>query len=284
MRDHQISIKRSCGLHQISEGCYRHSPVTGKDDPIRDVIQRLADTHPRWGFGLMVGWMRLQGHTWNHKRVYRVYREMEMNLRIKPKKRIPSRHPLPLAVPSAPNECWSMDFMTDSLTNGDSFRTLNIIDDFNREFLHIEIDKSMPSERVIRSLEMAIEQYGTPQRIRVDNGPEFISGAVSRWTTQKGIQLDFIEPGKPTQNAYVERFNKSFRYEVLDVYAFTTLDEARDLATWWMWVYNRERSHSSLWDQTPWMMRWHWRKTQANKALPGIVNKSLSACSPALVT
>jgi putative transposase len=232
----------------------------------------------------MFGWMRLQGHKWNHKRVYRVYREMEMNLRIKPKKRIPSRHPLPLAVPSAPHACWSMDFMTDSLTNGDSFRTLNIIDDFNREFLHIEIDKSLPSERVIRSLEMAIEQYRSPQRIRVDNGPEFISGALSRWCTHKGIQLDFIEPGKPTQNAYVERFNKSFRYEVLDVYAFTTLNEARDLATWWMWVYNRERSHSSLGDQTPWIIRCHWRKTQATKALPGIVNKSLAACSPALET
>ena len=131
---------------------------------------------------------------------------------------------------------------------------------------------------------MAIEQYRSPQRIRVDNGPEFISGALSRWCTHKGIQLDFIEPGKPTQNAYIERFNKSFRYEVLDVYAFTTLDEARDLATWWMWVYNRERSHSSLGDQTPWIIRCHWRKTRATKALPGIVNKSLAACSPALET
>lgn len=277
--NHEISIRRSCRLHLISEGCYRHEPSSGKDDQIIAVIERLAATHPRWGFGLMFHWMRNQGYLWNHKRVYRVYCDLSMNLRIKPKKRLPNRNPQPLSVPDAPNICWSMDFMSDSLTNGDTFRTLNIIDDFNREFLHAEIDKSLPSERVVRSLEMAIEQYGSPHRIRVDNGPEFIAHALKRWSDKRGISLEFIRPGTPTENAYIERFNKSFRTEVLDLYAFTDLDEVRDKATWWMWIYNRERPHRALNRNTPWETRCHWQKTQATKALPEKANKTLAACS-----
>ena len=277
---HGISVRKACALHAISQGCYRHEPNTDKDAEIIDCIQRLAETYPRWGFGLMFGWMRNQGHLWNHKRVYRVYGELSMNRRIKPKKRVPNRNPEPLTVPSFPNMSWSMDFMSDALSSGDSFRTLNIVDDFNREVLHIEIDKSLPSQRVIRALTMAIEQYGAPERIRVDNGPEFISHALAKWTNDKDITLDFIQPGKPTQNAYVERFNRSFREEVLDVYDFTDIDEVRDQATWWMWVYNRERPHQALNGFTPWDERRRWYATQATKVLPGIVNKSLAACSP----
>lgn len=276
---HGVSMRRACTLHMISQGCYRHQPMSGRDDEIKDVIQRLAATHPRWGFGLMFGWMRNKGYSWNHKRVYRVYRELEMNLRIKPKRRVPSRNPEPLSVPDEPNQCWSMDFMSDSLTNGASFRTLNVIDDFNREVLHIEADISLPAERVIRALGMAIEQYGYPRRIRVDNGPEFISRALEQWAQDREISIEFIKPGKPTQNAYVERFNRSFREEVLDVYAFSDLDEVREKATWWMWIYNRERPHKALAGKTPWQARRQWYATQATKDLPGIVNKSLAACS-----
>lgn len=279
MSHHGISIRRACLLHVISESCYRHKPVLGKDDEVRDVIRRLADSHPRWGFGLMFGWIRNHGYPWNHKRVYRVYCEMAMNLRIKPKKRIPSRFPEPLAVPDAPNQSWSMDFMSDSLTSGDAFRTLNIIDDYNREALHIEVDKSLPSARVIRALELAIAQYGPPTQIRVDNGPEFIAQILNDWTTGQSIRLEFIKPGKPTQNAYIERFNRSFRTEVLDMFAFTDLDEVRDQATQWMWIYNRERPHQSLEGRTPWETRRQWHTTQATNALPGDVNKTLAACS-----
>lgn len=280
MASHGISIKRSCSLHVISEGCYRHQAVTDKDDRLRDLIARLAATHPRWGFGLMFGWIRQQGHQWNHKRVYRVYKEMAMNLRIKPKKRLPNRYPSPLQTPSTPNACWSMDFMTDSLTNGDSYRTLNIIDDFNREFLHAEIDKSLPGERVVRALEMAIEQYGKPTRIRVDNGPEFISHVLGRWAQERQVTLDFIQPGKPTQNAYVERFNRSFREEVLDTYAFSNLDEVRDQATKWMWVYNRERPHQALNGATPWHARTLWHATRISKGSHGQANDPFEIRSP----
>jgi len=228
----------------------------------------------------MFGWLRLQGHHWNHTRVYRVYRELELNLRIKPKKRVPSRHPTPLAVPGAPNEMWSMDFMSDALVSGSTYRVLNIIDDFNREILHIEIDQSLPSARVIRSLEMAMEQYGQPRAIRVDNGPEFISQSLGLWSQERGIAIDFIQPGKPTQNAYVERFNRTYRQDVLDPYAFSNLDEVRDQSSWWMWIYNRERPHQSLGGATPWDARRQWHATQATKPLSGIVNKTFAACSP----
>ncbi len=124
----------------------------------------------------MYDWIRERHYRWNHKRVYRVYRALELNLRIKPKKRLPSRNPLPLAVPEKPLQTWSLDFMSDALSDGRSYRTLNIIDDFNREAVHIEVDFSLPATRVIRSLECAIVQYGKPQRIRSDNGPECIAG------------------------------------------------------------------------------------------------------------
>ena len=276
--DRKIAIRRSCRLFTISEGCYRHVPDTGKDSNLEDVLLRLAATHIRWGFGLMYGWIRNQGYTWNHKRVYRVYKRLKLNLRIKPKKRLPNRNPTPLAVPIAPNECWSLDFMSDSLSSNDSFRVLNIIDDFNREYLHAEIDRSLPAARVIRALEMAIEQYGKPRCLRSDNGPEFISQALAEWASDKQITLNFIKPGKPTQNAFVERFNKTYREEILDLYLFRSLSEVQDQTTDWMWTYNRERSHKSLGGQTPWQHRRNWMASQAVEAVPRARNTTSTAC------
>ncbi len=171
----------------------------------------------------MFSWMRTHGYVWNHKQVYRVYKELALNLRIKPKRRLPNRSPRPLLVPDEPNRCWSLDFMSDSLTDGRRYRTLNIIDDFNREILHIEVDFSLPAERVIRSLETAIVQYGKPQCIRSDNGPEFIAHILAEWVDENQIDHDFIKPGTPTQNAYIERFNRTYRGKVLDLYAFGSL-------------------------------------------------------------
>ena len=165
---------------------------------IADHLIRLTHNQRNWGFGLCFLYLRnVKGYRWNHKRVYRIYRELELNLRIKPRKRIVREKPEPLAVPETLNQCWSMDFMHDQLPDGRSYRLLNVIDDFNREALAIDIDLSLPPERVIRSLDQIIEWRGKPEVIRSDNGPEYISGAFIAWAERRGIRLDHIQPGNP---------------------------------------------------------------------------------------
>ncbi len=152
-------------------------------------------------FGLCCLYLRnVKGFAWNHKRVRRIYRALELNLRIKPKKRLVREKPEPLAVPDKANVTWSMDFMSDQLADGRSFRTMNVLDDFNREGLGIEVDTSIPAPRVIRTLERIIEWRGHPLNIRVDKGPENVSAALQIWASRRGISLEYIQPGKPQQN------------------------------------------------------------------------------------
>ena len=243
---HGLSERRACRLVQLQRSSYRYQARPRDDSAVIEVLQRLAETHRRWGFDKMMHWLRSHGYRWNHKRVRRVYREMGLHLCIKPKKRLPARHPQPLTEPEAANISWSMDFMSDSLVSGRRFRTLNIIDDFNRECLAIEIDTSLPSQRVIRVLERLCALRGYPKRLRTDNGPEFLADKIDRWARQHGIHWDFIEPGSPAQNAYIERFNRTYREDVLDAYLFLTLKEARTITANWMPVYNEERPHAAL--------------------------------------
>ena len=249
--EHSLSKHRAAKCCSIRSGCYRYDPRKKPDDEVVDVLTRLAESKPRWGFGLMFDWLRLHGHPWNHKRVYRVYKELELNLRIKPKRRFPSRDPVPLDDAQQPNDCWSLDFMSDSLTDGRWYRTLNVIDDFSREGLAIEIDHSLPSERVARVLDQIGEERGFPRKLRSDNGPEFIAKAITTWAEKNEVELAPIQPGKPTQNAYIERFNRTFREEVLDLYLFEDLDEVRDESTLWLHGYNHDRPHLALARQTP---------------------------------
>lgn len=180
-----------------------------------------------------------------------VERELEMNLRIKPKKRLVRQKPEPLMVPENINQAWSMDFMHDQLSDSRSFRLFNVIDDYNREGLGIEVDLSLPSERVIRSLEQIIEWRGKPDSIRCDNGPEYISGALTTWAEQRGIEIRYIQPGKPQQNAYVERYNRTVRYDWLSHYEFDSVAEVQEFATQWLWTYNNERPNMALGGITP---------------------------------
>ena len=159
--------------------------------------------------------------------------------------------PEPLAVPEAMNQVWSMDFMHDRLQDGRAFRLFNVIDDYNREGLGMEIDFSLPAERVIRALEQIIEWRGQPQAIRCDNGPEYISEALQRWATRRGIRLDYIQPGNPQQNAYIERYNRTVRYEWLGQYLFKSIPEVQAFATRWLWGYNHERPNMALGGFTP---------------------------------
>ncbi|SCB86916.1 putative transposase [Gilliamella bombicola] len=191
------------------------------------------------------------GYKWNHKRVYRVYCELKLNLRVKRKKRIPPRTPEKLLVPNKQGECWSMDFMSDSSRNQRRFRTFNVIDDFNREALGIDIAVSLPAGRVIRYLDKLAEYHGYPLKIRVDNGPEFTGKTFINWAKSHDITIDYIEPGSPYQNGYIERFNRTYRTEVLDLYLFNNLAQARRITEEWLTIYNTERPHEALNNMTP---------------------------------
>jgi putative transposase len=248
-----ISIRLACDIFQVSQTCYRYNAKrNAENEEIARWLMRLTDNQRSWGLGLCYLYLRnVRGYGWNHKRVYRIYRELELNLRIKPRKRLVREKPEPLMVPMVVNQVWSMDFMHDQLGDGRCFRLLNVIDDFNREALGIEIDFSLPAERVIRALEQIIEWRGKPAAIRCDNGPENISGAVQSWAARRQIRMDYIQPGKPQQNAYVERFNRTVRYEWLSQYYWEDLEEVQLFATRWMYDYNHDRPNMALGGFTP---------------------------------
>lgn len=180
-----------------------------------------------------------------------MYTDMKLNIRRRAKKRLPARVKQPLRVPTGPNMVWSIDFMSDSLIDSRKFRLLNVMDDFNRESLAVEVDTSLPSLRVIRVLERIIESRDKPDIIRSDNGPEFISHQLQQWCKARNIELQYIQPGKPTQNAFIERKNGSMRRELLNAYLFNNLSEVRELSQEWRNDYNQERPHKSLGYMSP---------------------------------
>jgi putative transposase len=248
-----VSIELACRAFKISESCYRYEKKLNEENKkVEDWLLRLTDNNRNWGFGLCYLYLRnVKGFKWNHKRIYRIYKELELNLRIKPRKRLNREKPEALSVPEAINQVWSMDFMHDQLETGKSFRLLNVIDDFNREALGIEIDFSLSSLRVIRALEQIISWRGKPKVIRCDNGPEYISSALQTWAENSQIKIEYIQPGNPQQNAYVERFNRTVRYEWLSQYYWKDLEEVQLFATKWMWSYNHERPNMALGGFTP---------------------------------
>lgn len=244
--EHLLSERRACEAVSLSRRVFRYKPQLRDDSILIEALARLARDHPDLGFGKFFYLLRAEGHEWNHKRVHRVYSEMRLNKRRKYKRRLPARHPEPLSVPNTLNRCWSADFMSDALGDGRRFRTFNVIDDHRREVLAIEIDLNLGSRRVIRVLDRIAETRGLPERIRFDNGPEFTSIAVADWAELNGVQLDFIKPGRPMQNGFIERFNRTYRQAILDMYIFDSLDEVRELTSRWINFYNHRRPHDSL--------------------------------------
>ncbi|MDO7621923.1 MAG: IS3 family transposase [Loktanella sp.] len=253
VEDRRVSIAMACRTFEISETCYRYERLLSDGNAeIADWLVRLTANRKTWGFGLCFLYLRnVKGFEWNHKRVYRIYCELELNLRIRPRKRLQRPKPDALAVPEALNQTWSMDFMQDQLADGRKFRTLNVLDDFNREGLGIEVDFSLPAVRVVRSLNRIIEWRGAPKVIRVDNGPEYVSGLLMQWAEKRGITIAYIQPGKPQQNAYIERYNRTVRHEWLDQNIFETIEEAQDQATEWLWTYNNDRPNMAIGGITP---------------------------------
>lgn len=224
---------------------------TKDDTPVIKKLQELAEKKPMEGQDKFYYRIRNQGIIWNHKRIERVYKLLGMNKRKRTRKRIPTREKQPLFVPTKPNETWSMDFMHDTLMNGRKFRVLNVIDDYNREILKIEPYFSISSERVIKILERIILEKGKTSAIRVDNGPEFISGAMHEWALENGIKLQFIQPGKPMQNGYIERFNRSYRQDVLDANLFSNLTEVKISSDEFEEDFNYHRPHEALGNLSP---------------------------------
>jgi len=247
----KLSVRRACRIVSLPRSVMSYKKISRDDSSLIDALRELVDKHPTIGFWKCYYRLRRKGYGCNHKRLYRVYTLLRLNVRRKVKRRVPQRVKQPLLIPSAANEGWSMDFMCDSLVDGRRFRLLNIIDDYNRESLAIEIDTSLPAMRVIRALNRLIETRSKPKVIRVDNGPEFISDRLQQWCDEQKIALQFIQPGKPSQNAFVERNNGSLRKELLDAYLFYSLQEVREMSEEWRQDYNCERPHESLGNVPP---------------------------------
>ena len=243
---HDVSQRQACKAVSLPRSTKRYCHRSKADEEIIDQLQQLIEKHPSIGFWQSYYRIRRKGFMWNHKKIYRVSTDMKLNIRRRYRKRLPQRVKQSLYQPQTINEVWSIDFMNDTLWDGRRFRLLNIIDDYNREILHIESDLSLPTVRLIRVLEYLREFRGLPQMIRVDNGPEFISHKLDMWCREHKISLAFIQPGKPMQNGFVERCNGNIRKELLNAYVFTSLTEVREKAEEWRNDYNCSRPHQSL--------------------------------------
>lgn len=251
--EHQLSRSEACQIVGISRSAFYKPKVdwAARDAPVIAALNDIVSKRCRWGFWKCFHRLRGDGHGWNHKRVHRVYCAMRLNLQRKAKKRVVTRERQPLEAPPELNGVWALDFMRDTMYDGRPFRTLNVIDEGNREALRIECGTSIPSGRLVRVMEQLIEVYGKPRAIRLDNGPEMTSQGFTDWAQRHGVRLLFIQPGKPNQNAFIERFNKSFRVEVLDANLFNSISEVQMAADDWLIDYNEYRPHESLGDVPP---------------------------------
>ena len=218
---------------------------TKDDSEVEAAIRQKAEVTNE-GFWKIFRLIRKDGHPWNHKKVHRVYEAIHFNKRKPLRKRLPARVKNPLVTPEQENVTWSMDFVTDVLQSNRKFRVLNIIDDSDRVAVAQKAEHSIPASRLIRFMEEIIWEKGKPNNIRCDNGPEFISHELQEWCEGNGIKILYTQPGRPTQNSYIERFNGSYRRAVLDAYIFRTLDDVREVTEKWMDYYNNERPHDAL--------------------------------------
>lgn len=253
MQVHARPLRRSCDCVGLSRAAWYAPPLdwTVRDAELIAALAKVVEDRPSRGFWKCSAMLRRQRPDWNHKRIYRVYKAMRLNLRRAAKRRLPKRERVALYVPRLPDTVWSVDFMSDALACGRRFRTFNVVDDFNREALHIGVDTSLTSIRLVRIFEQLKGDHGLPQVLRSDNGPEFLGEPFTKWTKANGLAIQYIQPGKPNQNAYIERFNRTFREEVLDQHLFARLEDVREAAHWWMIDYNEARPHDALGDLTP---------------------------------
>ena len=248
---HRFSQRRACRLLACHRATVRYRPHATAQDPVRERLRVLAAERPRFGYRRLTVLVRREYGAVNHKRVYRLYQQEGLAVRRRRRKRI-ARTTRPVAPePQRAGLLWAMDFMQDVLADGRTFRTLNVVDLCTRECLAIEVDTSLPGRRVARVLDQLGERHGRPAMIRVDNGPEFAGQALDAWADRQGVQLDFIDPGKPMQNGYLESFNGKFRDECLNQHWFLDLTDARRLIEAWRVDDNTVRPHSALGNLPP---------------------------------
>ena len=242
----RISQRRASKLMGIGRSTSRYRPRRRPDEPLETALRDVAREHPRWGYRMLTDVLRGRGLVVNHKKIFRLYRSAGLLLpRRRPRKgRSAARRPLPVA--AASNSVWALDFVSDALSNGRRFRCLTITDTFDRRCPGILVDSSIGGRRVARFLDELGEREGLPTVLISDNGPEFTSRAMFEWAMARGVELRFIEPGKPMQNGFIESFNGKFRNECLDVNWFVSLVDARRRVEVWRGVYNEIRPHSSL--------------------------------------
>jgi len=249
--EYRRSERQACQLAGMSRSSCRYEAPRRDEDALRKRLRELAAERRRFGYRRLTVLLRREGRTVNPKRVYRLYREEGLAVRRRKRKRVAVAARVPLELPRRTNQVWTMDFTQDALARGRKFRTLNLMDGYTREALAIEVDTSLPGARVVRVLEQLRQRRGVPERIRVDNGTEFTSRVADQWAYEQGVELHFIEPGKPTQNAHIESFNGKFRDECLNGNWFMSLEEARMKIEAWRKDYNQVRPHSALGYQTP---------------------------------
>jgi putative transposase len=251
--EHHLSVVQACRAVRLARAAWYRPPRDRlvRDTAVIEALTTLVERHGRWGFWKLFGRLRNTGHPWNHRRVHRVYCALQSEPSAPDP---PSRPPTTLSAPGRPADAESdlaLDFMRDTLYDGRVFRTLNVLDQGNREALAIEVGFSLPSQRVVALLEELIALHGAPGSLRMGNGPEFLAATVPAWAEAHGIRLDFIQPGKPAQNAFIERFNQTNRAEVLDANLFSSLAEVRAITADWFPCYNTERPHDSLGEVPP---------------------------------
>ena len=266
MTERDFGVTRACGLVGISRSLYRYRSRRPDSAPLRARIEEIAAAKRRYGYRRVYLRLRREGWEVNRKRVYRLYREAGLAVRRRKRKRIGVFERKPLPKPTAANVSWSMDFVADGLIGGRRLRCLTIVDDCTRECLAIEVDTSLPGLRVKAVLDRLADSRGLPQSITVDNGPEFDGKVLDQWACRTGVQLSFIRPGKPNENAYIESFNGKFRDECLNEHWFISLAHARRIIEEWRIEYNTERPHSSLGNRTPLEFA-AGRKTQGDEAV-----------------
>jgi putative transposase len=247
-----VSERRACVVIQIARSSQRYESIRQDDPALRSRIREIAETRVRYGYRRIHTLLRREGWHVNHKRVHRVYCEEGLNLR----RKRPRRHVSAARRTGRPevvqaDECWSMDFVCDSLFNGHRFRALTIVDNYSRECLAIEVGQSLKGGDVVGVMDRLVALRGKPDRIQCDNGSEFISKVMDKWAYENGVTIDFSRPGKPMDNALVESFNGSFRDECLNVNWFLSMEDAREKIDRWRVEYNEFRPHSSLGDLTP---------------------------------
>lgn len=261
----RIPQRRACRLIGIQRSSYYYRSRSDPQTELRVRLKDLAGARVRYGYRRLHVLLKREGWQINHKRVYRLYKLEGLSLRLKTKKKRTSEARVPLLAATAPNECWSMDFVADRLSDGRSMRMLTLVDNFSRISPAIEVDFSLTGKRVVEVLHRLKSISGLPKVIKVDNGSEFISKAMDEWAHRNNVKLEFSRPGKPTDNAFIESFNGRLRQECLNQNWFTSLDDAKQIVEAWREDYNQLRPHSSLKQKTPSEFVAHW---QENRTAP----------------